>query len=113
SVALNNFNDYRNHIVDTLKELKKNANDNKRKFNYAGVTPLSSGYDSTAIAVLASEIEEMYAVGILNSRGNSEEDTLDDGSIAAKCLGMTFDSVDRLGYRSKIVSSVIDMPEIE
>lgn len=81
------FKNYRAFLSRIVARLVKNGDDAARKTRLAPITPLSSGYDSTATAVLASELGYMDAVTQdLTVRG-----TFDSGQRTAATLGMNIE----------------------
>ncbi len=78
------FAHYRAFLSASLGRLARNATDSARRVTYEPITPLSSGYDSTATAVLAAELGYRDAVTQdLTIRG-----TFDSGATTAAALGM-------------------------
>lgn len=112
-IELKTFSDYRNYLYLILEKTLINMKDSNRKSKYKYLTPLSSGYDSTAIAVLASELGELDAVSFSRSRERSGSSSGDDGSIAASRLGMRLQIVDRLDYLHNLPDEPGEMPEVE
>jgi hypothetical protein len=98
------FADYRARISAALRSALRNAGD------YEPVVALSSGYDSTAVAVLASESGCRHALTFAKGRYTikSSLDLNDSGAPNARRLGWQVDEFDRLSYLARD-----DQPEAE
>ncbi|MGC0250390.1 hypothetical protein [Pseudactinotalea sp. Z1748] len=84
SVQFSDYSHYREFLSGCIQRLAKNASDARRRTTFTPITPLSSGYDSTATAVLASELGYRDAVTQdLTIRG-----TFDSGQRTGATLGM-------------------------
>lgn len=84
SQEFTSFSHYRQFLSQSIKQLAENAAAPGRLTKMEPITPLSSGYDSTAIAVLASELGYYEAVTQdLTIRG-----TYDSGQRTGAELGM-------------------------
>lgn len=82
--SLDTYSQYRQFLSDVIDRLAQNGSDPLRTTPLPPITPLSSGYDSTATAVLASELGYREAVTQdLTIRG-----TFDSGQATGARLGM-------------------------
>lgn len=103
------FVEYRDFISSNLERVFDNAGDPTRVTAYRPLSSISSGYDSTAITVLAAELGCDEAITFAKARpklGRSAED--DSGAIAARILNVAVHEVPRLGYVDRD-----DFPEIQ
>lgn len=108
-VDLPDFAAYRGFLSDCVRKIFDNASHPERRFQYSSLVSLSSGYDSTMIAVLAEEQGCRDAITFSRTRsklGKPDED--DSGAEAAGVLGLDLAERDRLGFRARS-----DLPEIE
>lgn len=97
------FADYRQRLTDALASALANAP------SYEMVVSLSSGYDSTAVAAVAASLGCRRAVTFAQGKPVHGSSTLDDsGTAAARRLGMSAESFDRLAYLRRT-----DLPEAE
>lgn len=97
------FDDYRSRLTDALGSAIANAG------VYEPVVSLSSGYDSTAVAVVAAKVGCSRAVGFLNSRPSPHDGSINDsGAATAKLLGLRYELFDRLAH-----AHADDLPEAE
>lgn len=109
-VPLSTYQEYIGHLSSSLAAIIHNADDPGRRRRYSAITPLSSGYDSTAIAVLAAQLGQREAVSFTQSRPREGASLPDDGEEAAQALGISLRKADRLAY-SRLPPP--QMPEIE
>jgi hypothetical protein len=97
------FADYRERIHAATRSLFNNAK------GYSPIVALSAGYDSTAIAVVASAEGCRTAVGLRTARHHGDNEIVDDsGAETARRLGLDFTLYDRLGFLARN-----DLPEAE
>ncbi|MEP7158790.1 MAG: hypothetical protein ABI797_05140 [Chloroflexota bacterium] len=97
------FADYRSRIHAATRSLFTNAN------GYSPIVALSAGYDSTAIAVVASAEGCRRAVGLRTARHHGDNEIVDDsGAETARRLGLDFTLYDRLAFLARN-----DLPEAE
>jgi hypothetical protein len=82
--GFNNFASYRAYLSSVLAACHANALDSRRRTRYSLVTTCSRGYDSSAVAVLASELGCKRAITISNGRDGQD----DSGAPIAEYLGM-------------------------
>ena len=91
------FDDYRLFLRDTLDSLWKNMSAESRNEGYRPLSSCSSGYDSTAVSVLAREIGTLDAVCVPQDRLG-----LDDSGIElVKQLDMEPRIVERFDWRKQ------------
>lgn len=102
--AFVDFHDYRSRLSAALGSALANAG------SYEPVVSLSTGYDSTAVAVLAAEHGCTRALTLIEGRWTkkSGRDTADSGEQTATRLGMKTYVFDRLAYTRRD-----DLPEAE
>lgn len=100
------FDDYRSTLAQTFKAILDNSNDPSRRTTYPAVIPLSSGYDSSAVAALAAEAGVRDAVTMLRYSDSGEP--LDHPRAVADALGLRLDEVARDRWRTRT-----DLPEAE
>jgi len=87
------YRDYFERIDAALASVIANAP------GYGPIVTISSGYDSTAMAVLAARHGSRRAVTFAHARPPlTSQDTDDSGSGTAERLGMTIETYDRLDY---------------
>lgn len=80
----NSFKAYKDYLLGVLKRINSNSNSKKREKKYSTLATLSSGYDSSAVASLLTDIGEVEAVTIdVSIAGND-----DSGMEIAKHLGL-------------------------
>lgn len=91
----NNYGDYRRFLSDALDWVFKNAKDSNRVKSFTPLGTLSSGYDSTAVTVLAAECGLREVLTILKPRYGKE----DSGGTTAKVLKLRQIFVDREKWR--------------
>ncbi len=77
------YKDYENRLIQTLRELIKNARSPCRKIKYGLVTTISKGYDATACAAIAKELGCDIAVTFNKPEKYAE----DSGLEIARMLG--------------------------
>lgn len=94
--AFEDFSSYRAFLIRTLEGLRDNARSDERRSKHALLTTISSGYDSTACAALASELGCREAVTIRDSRQYGGGD--DSGLRIGEILGLDVSEVGRLDY---------------
>ena len=91
------FEDYVGFLTSTLKAIHQNAMDEARKIQYAPLATISSGYDSPACSLLATEIRCEQAVTFAKAR--SGYDSIDDsGKNIADLIGLDVVEFDREAY---------------
>lgn len=95
-----NFFQYRKLLQESVKDINDNAMSGLRKRTYSSIATLSSGYDSTACAVLAKEIGCKQAVTLVTARQDKQwgDDMDDSGTKIAETLGLSITEYDRLEY---------------
>jgi hypothetical protein len=87
------FADYSERLVSAMQSAISNAG------TYEPVVALSSGYDSTASAVVAAEAGCRVALGLRTSRPAARDGSVvDTGAGTAELLGMSYQLFDRLAY---------------
>ncbi|BDS06786.1 hypothetical protein NT6N_18260 [Oceaniferula spumae] len=91
------FDDYRNILVDALKELFKNGLDPARHTPLQSASSLSRGYDSSATTVLAKEAGCHKVYSFYDSK--SDFPYSDCGNVGAEALGMECHTFDRWAYQ--------------
>ena len=97
------FADYSRRLTDALASAISNAG------AYQPVVSLSSGYDSTAVAVVAAKVGCRRAVGFSTSRPSPHDGgPSDSGAATAELLGLEYELFDRLAYLDSD-----DLPEAE
>lgn len=87
---------YQTKLADGVKEVFENAGDLHRQRPYKPLAAISTGYDSTATAVLASQAGCTEAVTFFDSRHS--EPYSDSGHDNASHLGMECTEYDRWNY---------------
>ncbi len=98
--TFSNFDAYFSCLKNTLRKLLENANDARRKKTYSPVVALSGGYDSTAVATLASSLGCKEALVLQQTR--------QDGSVAVnvaeicKTLGLSIHYGERTGHLNRL-----------
>ena len=93
------FADYRGQLLRTVTKVAENAAAPERNRTYRLVSAVSRGYDSTAVAALASQAGGREAVTYRRSNGGRE--LVDDsGAEIASYLGMTTTAYERMDVRS-------------
>ena len=96
-----NYMQYRNMLKTTVSDINNNALSALRKRAYTPLATISSGYDSTACAVLAREIGCTEAVTLSTAREDNPwgKDDLDDsGKEIGETIGLTVTEYDRTEY---------------
>ena len=99
---LPDYTAYVSHLSDQVGQVFANACDPARRRQYSPLGTISSGYDSTAISVIALDHGCTEAITFGKTRaklGKPSED--DSGAKAAQSLGLSVTKYDRLGYRSQ------------
>jgi hypothetical protein len=84
------FADYRSFLEENVSAIHNNANDKNRMIKYRAIASISSGYDSSASAVLASTVGCKDALTFSHAR-LEYGDTEDSGSQIGAILGMNYD----------------------
>ena len=100
-----NYDDYVSFLRAQISLINENATDSSRKAKFTPVATISSGYDSSACAVLACEVGCQIGLTIRESRSGIGSDSGED---IGRQLGMDVRVVDRLAYRLSR-----DFPEAE
>ena len=107
------FGSYRNFLESSVSSIFENANDSRREVLYGRpIVAISTGYDSTATAVLASRIGCRDALAFRKARPlcvDSYRGGEDSGKEIAEFLGMKCQEFDRLDY----LTSKRQLPEAE
>ncbi len=95
-----NYREYREYLSMAIKKIVANASAKARRVQYTPLATLSSGYDSTACAALASEAGCREAVTFRTARAESGAvlGPDDSGEEAAKQLGLELRAYDRNDY---------------
>lgn len=106
AAPFHSFAGYRDHLFSRVCELCDNAQAPERKHRFAPITTISTGYDSTAAAVLARDNGCRDALTFAAPR--PEFGDCDDGTLVAERLGLTVQKLDRLSYQKRD-----DCPEVE
>jgi hypothetical protein len=97
------FDDYRRRLTDATASLFANA------LAYEPVVSLSAGYDSTAVAAVASRAGCRRAIGFRTARPSPRDGSVNDsGEATAALLGLEYQPFDRLAYLH-----AADIPEAE
>jgi hypothetical protein len=97
SPDFNSFADYRAAMEAYLREISDALQDENSSARYEPVSTISSGYDSTAAAVLAQSIGAKRTLTISDSRYGEADD--DSGAAIAERLGMSVSTRMRDDYR--------------
>lgn len=84
------FDSYRRHLVQSLRALGENAQDQRRRFPMRLLGTVSAGYDSAACAVLARE-----AAGLADAITLARPDGTDAGQLIAARLGLSLTQFER------------------
>lgn len=105
--AFSDFGSYRALVLQGLARVIENARDPARAIRYEPIVSLSSGYDSTAAAVIAREAgcREGYS---FREATFAAPGTSDSGEAAGRRLGLDMHGLATLGYRDRT-----DLPEVE
>ena len=90
------FRDYARLVSDGVRKVVANASDPMRKRRYTPLVPLSQGYDSTAVAVLARSAGCAEAFTLVDTRLDRPDS--DSGADNARALGMSCTTYDRWHY---------------
>jgi len=93
---LRSFGDYRRFLKASLTRIAGNLGAAERDHRYEMVSSLSSGYDSTASAVLAHEAGLGRSFSFQTARGGIR----DDGEAIARQLGLDLTLVGRTNWRN-------------
>jgi hypothetical protein len=103
------YDQYRSFLAETLKRLFENGACSGRRQAFRPVVSISSGYDSTACAVLAREAGCSEAITFSFGRtGNDRSVSPDSGLDTARRLGLSVTEYDRYAYMS---SDALPEPE--
>ncbi len=97
-----NFDQYYTFLDTSLQRVLRNGADKGRKIQFSPLCALSSGYDSTAIACIATRHGCRQAISFDRARGG-EDDT---GRIAAHKLGLELSIFPRDGWKDLPFSEV-------
>ena len=92
------YEEYHRYLEETVTHIAKNAASPLRSVRYEPIATISSGYDSTASAVMARGIGCTTAITFPQAR---DSDDSDSGTDIGKHLGYTILEVDRLAYKQK------------
>jgi hypothetical protein len=83
------YDQYRDFLVSSLRDIKQNAESSKRRIRYELLTTISTGYDSTASAALAAEVGAKYALTAKTGGNEETGNPIDDsGAKIARILGL-------------------------
>ena len=94
--AFTTYADYRQRLIDATRSLLENGQP------YEPVVALSAGYDSTAVAVVASQLGCRQAVTLASGRSFADGGTTEDsGRAVAHLLGLECAVLDRLAYQDR------------
>ncbi len=97
------YSDYFQRLTAATSELLSNGRP------YEPVVALSAGYDSTAVAAVASRLGCDRALSLATARSFvTKEIVPDEGTEVAEALGLNLELFDRLAYRSRA-----DLPEAD
>ena len=99
------YRDYADFLAATARQVTANATDPARSLVFHPLTAISRGYDSTAIAALASQASCRQAVTFRHSGPRMREDS---GTEIAAHLGMDVEEFDRTDY-----AKLPGFPEVE
>ncbi|HXK25891.1 MAG TPA: hypothetical protein VMS55_24705 [Myxococcota bacterium] len=99
------YEDYLHRLEDTLARVLSNAADERRSRRLRPVVAVSRGYDSPAVAVMASRAGVREAVTFTDVKGTGEADS---GREIAERLGLRVTEYPHLAYRD-----LPGMPEAE
>lgn len=91
------YEEYVEFLRRCMRGVAENAADQRRQFSYQLMSTLSSGYDSSMVSVLASEVGCVEAVTITSSRAG----TPDSGDRLAERLGLKIKHVHREAWRKR------------
>lgn len=100
------FSHYRSTLAETAAALIENGGDGRRKTPLQPVTALSSGYDSSAIAVVVKEAGGSTALTMM--RWSDDGELLDHPGTLATQLGLDLQEFARDAWRSRT-----DLPDAE
>lgn len=103
--GFDNFIDYYDRLVSTMKSLAENASDSHRKQKYRVTSFISSGYDAATCASIAKEAGAEKVL-TFEAKGKYKNDS---GVRAAKCLGFPI-VVERDAYA---YLNRFDFPEVQ
>ena len=90
-----NYHEYVQLLQETLNRVSANAQDRQRQRHYPPVTTISTGYDSTAISVLASQSGCREALTFRQSGDLNQGYLHDSGAHIAHLLGLNVTEFDR------------------
>lgn len=93
------YDDYLGYLRGVVTRVGENAASPDRGAGYAPLATISSGYDSPACALLATEIGCSEAITFGRARPGYQEDD-DSGRVIADVLGLRVQEFDRTSYRS-------------
>jgi len=92
-----NYADYAQQLAGTLERVIANAAAPERRWRYRPLVMLSQGYDTTAVAALASRLGCREAVTFLKSDGLGGYGD-DSGAAIGQCLGYDVTAYERSDY---------------
>lgn len=105
SQPFTSWTEYRQHLSHTVSAVVANAVDAARPQAFDPLVPMSTGYDSCAVAVLAAEAGVSEGVTMMRYNADGTEPVDYPGAIAAT-LGLNLTEVERDGWRTRT-----DLPE--
>lgn len=86
------FEEYRDYLLGTVRAVFENAGASARRFRYAPIATMSSGYDSAAAAVIARDCGCSESISLSTSSVGFP----DSGRAAATALGMAHSDFERV-----------------
>ena len=98
SPEFSNFKEYRDRIDEWLDEID-DALQHEANFRFRPMTTISSGYDSTAVSVLARRVGVTDALTIEDARKDALDDLNDSGREIGEQLGLNVISTRREAYQ--------------
>lgn len=78
------FGEYRSYLTDVTCAVFRNAEDSRRRFRFKPISTMSSGYDSSASAVIAKSCGCAESISLTTSNAGKE----DSGRAVADALGL-------------------------
>jgi hypothetical protein len=102
------YSDYRGFLAQEVAQTISNAADPGRSARYAPLATISTGYDSSACAVLARDAGCTDAITFVTGRDELGRDADDSGKHIGEVLGLRVTEHDHTAYRARD-----DLPEAE